>query len=129
MDEAARRRLVKRLYIPLPDQIARASLISHLLKRNANKLDEQAICHLSQITDGYSGADLTNLCKEAALNPIREAFHRHPDIDILRNVREDEVRPIVYEDFEYALTQVRASVSERDLFGYQEWNRQFGSLG
>ncbi len=31
LDEAARRRLVKRLYVPLPDAPARAQIIRHLL--------------------------------------------------------------------------------------------------
>ena len=41
----------------------------------------------------------------------------------------DDVRPISLQDFEYALTQVRASVSEKDLDFFVEWNKKFGSLG
>ena len=35
LDEAARRRLVKRLYIPLPDPEARADLVARLMANNA----------------------------------------------------------------------------------------------
>jgi len=38
-----------------------------------------------------------------------------------------QVRPISYEDFVDALKQVRASVSEKDLDVYMEWNKQYGS--
>ena len=33
LDEAARRRLVKRLYVPLPEAPARAHIIKHLLSK------------------------------------------------------------------------------------------------
>jgi SpoVK/Ycf46/Vps4 family AAA+-type ATPase len=130
LDEAARRRLVKRLYIPLPDRMARRSLVHHLLKYYAHCLSEEQMEWLSDTTEGYSGADVTHLCKEAALNPIRETLHHCNDVtDMLKNVKEENVRPIIISDFQYALTQVRASVTDCDLLGYQEWNRQFGSLG
>jgi len=38
-----------------------------------------------------------------------------------------QVRPISYEDFLDALKQVRASVSQKDLDIYLEWNKQYGS--
>jgi len=38
-----------------------------------------------------------------------------------------QVRPISYEDFINALKQVRASVSEKDLDVYMDWNKQYGS--
>ena len=38
-----------------------------------------------------------------------------------------QVRPIVFEDFDEALHQVRASVSEKDLDLYIEWNKLYGS--
>ena len=37
------------------------------------------------------------------------------------------MRPISIIDFDKALTQVRASVSTRDLQLYIDWNSQFGS--
>ena len=38
-----------------------------------------------------------------------------------------QVRPIVFEDFDEALHQVRASVSEKDLDLYIKWNKLYGS--
>lgn len=71
---------------------------------------------------GYSGADMANLCKEAALGPVRDiAFE---DIE---TVTLDQVRPIMYQDFIGALKQVRASVAQSDLSGYLDWNSKFGS--
>lgn len=38
-----------------------------------------------------------------------------------------QVRPIQYTDFDAALSQVRASVSQKDLDTYIEWNTLYGS--
>lgn len=72
LDEAARRRFVKRLYIPLPDAETRHSLLSILLKKNENTLSETDVNDLTTRSEGYSCADIHNLCREAAMGPIRD---------------------------------------------------------
>ena len=64
---------------------------------------------------------MDGLCREAAIGPIRSIS------DIL-NICTSDVRPISREDFEEALSQVRASVSDQDLDLYLDWNQKFGSL-
>lgn len=122
IDEAARRRLVKRLYIPLPDSPARARIVENLLRNQKHSLSPEDITLICQKTDGYSGSDMDNLCREAALGPIRSIT------DILQ-IDQEAVRPISLDDFEKALTQVRASVSSSDLLAYLDWNAKFGSMG
>lgn len=121
LDEAARRRLVKRLYIPLPDSQARREIIQILLKGQQHGLTPADIDEVCQGTEGYSGADVDNLCKEAALGPIRS-------IPNIMEISADQVRPITLEDFRAAMRQVRASVSNADLGAYLDWNEKFGSL-
>ena len=70
--QAARRRFVKRLYIPLPDAETRHSLLSILLKKNENTLSETDVNDLTTRSEGYSCADIHNLCREAAMGPIRD---------------------------------------------------------
>lgn len=121
LDEAARRRLVKRLYIPLPDASARRTIISNLIGGQKQNLSQQDIDLITEMTDGYSGADVDNLCREAALGPIR-------GIQNILEVSVDQVRPICFGDFSKAMSQVRASVSAKDLDFYLDWNEKFGSL-
>ena len=64
-------RLVKRLYIPLPEGGARRRIISNLLAKEKNSLTEKEVDEGVEKTEGYSGADMANLCKEAAMGPIR----------------------------------------------------------
>ena len=66
-----RRRLVKKLYIPLPDAAARRVLITAMLQGQQSRLRGKDIEQVVLQTDGYSGADLRALCQEAAMVPIR----------------------------------------------------------
>lgn len=61
LDEAIRRRLQKRIYIPLPTQIGRRQMIRISLKdQKTQNIDVEEIVSK---TEGYSGADLANLCR------------------------------------------------------------------
>ena len=68
---AARTRLVKRLYIPLPEGEARRRIIQNLLAKERHRLTDKEMEEVVEKTEGYSGADMANLCKEAAMGPIR----------------------------------------------------------
>ena len=52
LDEAARRRLVKRLYIPLPENAARKQIVYKLMQKQSNSLTDS---DLQLITDRTNG--------------------------------------------------------------------------
>ncbi|XP_039296280.1 fidgetin-like protein 1 [Nilaparvata lugens] len=122
LDEAARRRLVKRLYIPLPDYEARKEMVSRLMSNERNSLRDTDIDEIAQLTDGYSGADVKNVCQEAALGPIRSISFTQIEF-----ISHDQVNPIGMNDFKTALTRVRSSVGPSDLDNYLEWDKLYGS--
>ncbi|XP_053851629.1 fidgetin-like protein 1 [Vidua macroura] len=121
IDEAARRRLVKRLYIPLPEASARKQIVTRLMAKEHCSLNEEEIKLIVQKSDGFSGADMTQLCREASLGPIRSL----QSMDIA-TITPEQVRPISFLDFESALRTVRPSVSPKDLELYETWNQTFG---
>lgn len=122
LDEAARRRLVKRLYVPLPELGAREQIINNLLASVRHNLSPEDVRKIAERSAGYSGADMTNLCKEASMEPIRSIpFSQLEDIGM------EEVRHITSGDFDEALINVRPSVSQSDLNIYIEWDRTYGS--
>jgi SpoVK/Ycf46/Vps4 family AAA+-type ATPase len=126
LDEAARRRLTKRLYIPLPSSEARAWIIRNLLEKDGLfKLTEEETNIVCKLTEGYSGSDMKNLVKDASMGPLREALQQGVGITKLNK---EDMRPVMLKDFETALQEVRPSVSSSELGTYEEWNRQFGSL-
>ncbi|XP_029031405.1 fidgetin-like protein 1 [Betta splendens] len=121
IDEAARRRLAKRLYIPLPEAAARRQIITNLMAQEKNQVREHELDSVVTATEGFSGADMTQLCREAALGPIRSI-----QLSDISTITADQVRPILHGDFQEALKTVRPSVSSKDLELYEEWNRTFG---
>ena len=60
--------------IPLPDEASRADIFRIQL-RNKPLAGEVSVQDLAARTDGYSGADITALCHQAALRAIRRAVH------------------------------------------------------
>lgn len=121
IDEAARRRLAKRLYIPLPGKDARLQIVINLMSREKNNLKEDELENIVSGAEGFSGADMTQLCREAALGPIRSIC-----LSDIATISADQVRPIIYADFQEALKTVRPSVSSKDLELYEDWNKTFG---
>ncbi|XP_059215205.1 fidgetin-like protein 1 [Centropristis striata] len=121
IDEAARRRLAKRLYIPLPEAAARRQIVANLMAQEKNQLREPELEGVVTATEGFSGADMTQLCREAALGPIRSIT-----LSDIATITADQVRPILHSDFQEALKTVRPSVSSKDLELYEEWNKTFG---
>ncbi|PRP88672.1 ATPase family AAA domain-containing protein 1-like [Planoprotostelium fungivorum] len=77
IDEAALRRFGSVFYIPMPDVIARESILRIILKKEPLDplFDHKAI---AQATTNFSGAHLRNICEIAARARLRRLF-QHPD--------------------------------------------------
>jgi fidgetin-like protein 1 len=121
LDDAARRRFVKRLYIPLPERSDREILLRTLLITNKNVLSDEQFTQLSNETNGFSGADLKALCVDAAMGPLRELGPKALDVD------PSDVPAIAYKHFRRALRGTKASVAPDDLKVYLDWNATYGS--
>ena len=126
IDDAFVRRLSKRLYIPLPNKVSRKQLIMRVLekeRKNNNKyeINENDIDDIVNRTKGYSGSDLINVCKEAAMMPIRS-------IEDITNCKLEHLRGVNKQDFDEALTTVKPSINEKSIEQYMEWNKNFGSF-
>ncbi|XP_057679629.1 katanin p60 ATPase-containing subunit A1 [Corythoichthys intestinalis] len=126
IDEALRRRLEKRIYIPLPTEKGRVEL----LRINLRELELASDVDLDKIAEqmeGYSGADITNVCRDASLMAMRRRIEGLTPEEI-RNISGDEMHmPTTMEDFESSLKKVSKSVSAADLEKYEKWIEEFGS--
>lgn len=72
LDQAMLRRFERRIYIPLPDKKARFVLIKNQLRSAYHNLTEAQMAQIAGATEGYSGADLATLIRDALMRPIRE---------------------------------------------------------
>uniref|UniRef100_A0A9L0K9K4 Vacuolar protein sorting 4 homolog B n=1 Tax=Equus asinus TaxID=9793 RepID=A0A9L0K9K4_EQUAS len=72
LDSAIRRRFEKRIYIPLPEAHARAAMFKLHLGTTQNSLTEADFRELGMKTEGYSGADISIIVRDALMQPVRK---------------------------------------------------------
>jgi fidgetin-like protein 1 len=63
IDEAARRRFRKKLYIPLPEAGARLQIVHNLINQHPHSLGPSQIDEVVSLTHGYSGSDVDGLVR------------------------------------------------------------------
>jgi katanin p60 ATPase-containing subunit A1 len=131
LDEAARRRFEKRIYIPLPTLADRLEQIKHLFK-NLHVDENVSPESVAALIDGsmlYSGADIQVLCREAAMAPVRRLLLEKSPEDImkLRSNGALQVPPMTLDDFRSALSTTKPSIDSDSIPKYEAWNHQFGS--
>lgn len=126
IDEALRRRLEKRIYIQLPSAKGR----EELLRLNLREVEVSADCDLKQIAstlDGYSGADITNVCRDASMMAMRRRIAGLSCEEIRALNKEELELPVSADDFDEAIQKVNKSVCADDLVKYEKWMAEFGS--
>ncbi|XP_058446474.1 katanin p60 ATPase-containing subunit A-like 1 [Malaya genurostris] len=126
IDEALRRRLEKRIYIPLPNKEGREALLKINLREV--KVDESVNLNtIASRLDGYSGADITNVCRDASMMSMRRKIAGLKPEQIRQLAKEELDLPVSNQDFTEAIGKCNKSVSRDDLIKYQQWMKEFGS--
>jgi len=126
IDEALRRRLEKRVYIPLPDIEARIQLLQ--INTKSIKLTSSVdLKELATRLDGYSGADITNICRDASMMSMRRRIKGLRPEEI-KNIPKDELEaPVTLEDFNIAISKIQRSVSQADIKKFDQWMEEYGA--
>merc|ERR1711892_483494 len=123
LDEALLRpgRLDQLIYIPLPDKPARQGILEATLKKSP-LAPNISLAFVAELTDGFSGADLAELCQRAAKAAIRDAIAadelKTDDMDV------DECNEITRKHFEEAMAGARKSVAVTDLAKYDQFRQK-----
>ena len=105
-------RLTQRLYIPLPDEKARQFLIEKAF-RKAPLSPDIDIAELVYMTDGFTGADVIELCETCKALPIDRAIEK--------GSLDGEI--ITPEDVEIALRSAKSSVQQGDVLMLEKFER------
>lgn len=133
LDEALIRpgRLDQLIYIPLPDEASRYSILKADLRKTplAANVD---LHYIAQITDGFSGADLAELAARASKAAVRESIEaearlkaaRELDPSLGATLPQDPVPELTRKHFEEALKHARKSVDMTQLAKYDQFRRK-----
>ena len=73
LDPAMRRRFEKRIYIPLPDEVAREEMFRLNIGKTPNNLTEKDFKQLGKDSKGFSGADISIVVRTALMQPLKTA--------------------------------------------------------
>ena len=132
-------RLDQLIYVPLPDETARLSILQAQLRKSPLEpgLDLASIAKASQ---GFSGADLSYIAQRAAKFAIKESIEAHRvseakkvkseedvEMDDTKQTEEEEVDPVPYiskEHFAEAMKTAKRSVSDAELRRYEAYSQQ-----
>ena len=113
IDQAIMRRFSKKILVDLPDEEERLSIImSCFLTSVTSPPPLERLRDIARDTAGYSGSDLTLVCREATLAALREA-------------REDTKLEITVEMLRAARQLVKPSAGDQRRF--VEWNKKCGT--
>lgn len=125
LDEALLRRFQKRIYIPLPDYEGRLEILKMSIQENASEdFDYEG---WAKKLDGYSCADVTNLCRDA-VQMVFDKFTSMLDTQEFLNMPAENAKMIVgNNDFAVAVAKRRPSVDAASLKKYDEWRLSKGA--
>jgi len=126
-------RLDQLIYIPLPDRDSRISIFNANLRKSP-VADDITFEQLADVTEGFSGADITEICQRAAKNAIRDAITA--DIERQNRVEANEISQeeadalpdpvpfITRAHFEASMSKARRSVTPDIVKQYDEFTNK-----
>ena len=126
IDDAFRRRFEKRVYIKLPDKEGRRSLLDLNLKE-IELAESVELDGIAERLEQYSGADITSLCRDAAMMSMRRMIKGKTPEEIKDMKREDLEKPVTLQDFDDAIERCQRSVGNMDVSKYERWIKEYGS--
>jgi transitional endoplasmic reticulum ATPase len=118
-------RLDRHVHVPVPDKDARRSILE-VHTRNKPLADDVDLDDIAARTDGYVGADLEALCREASMAATREFINSVASEEAAKSV--GNVR-VTADHFEEALDEVGASVNDDTRERYEEIEEEFTPSG
>jgi katanin p60 ATPase-containing subunit A1 len=124
VDKAVLSRFQKRVFIPLPDKKAREQIL------RIHITDQQIPCDinlgdLAVMMKGYSGREISSVCKIAIAAMIEEKNSRIPDmVEKGREVISGytmQIRPLNEKDFRLVMKDIRPATPDRPDHVFEQW--------
>uniref|UniRef100_A0AC35FRX6 AAA+ ATPase domain-containing protein n=1 Tax=Panagrolaimus sp. PS1159 TaxID=55785 RepID=A0AC35FRX6_9BILA len=125
LDDGVLRRFPRRIFIDLPDIRAREHLILHNFKNTntRHQITSLQLKEAARYTQGYSYSDLTALCREAAMGPLRGISRTK-----LRSATARDIRPVQYEDLVKAMDIIKPSTTPTNLYKLHAFAKDYAQV-
>ena len=128
IDEAMRRRLEKRIFIPLPDASTREELLKMTLEDLGGVDPTVNLQEISNKLHGYSAADIAIVCRDARMGQMRIATNPTMSNDEIKNLDKTLCKTLVtLADLHKSIAKIKPSVNAELLHKHEEWKAEFGS--
>uniref|UniRef100_UPI0031CCD0F8 ATPase family AAA domain-containing protein 1-A-like n=1 Tax=Nasonia vitripennis TaxID=7425 RepID=UPI0031CCD0F8 len=112
LDRAILRRMPATFHVGLPNEQQRTQILN-LILANEPIAEDISIAQLSRMTDGFSGSDLQELCRNASVyrvrDYIRNSYATRAGTSGDEEVYHDAVRPITMDDLVTSLKKMKTS--------------------
>ena len=102
-------RFDRRIYVPPPDYEARLQILK-IKTKNMPLAEDVNLEELAKRMEGYSGADIDSVCREAALNALR---------------RDINAKEVTLKDFEEAMAGIAPSITPEMEKWYRDMEKRF----
>ncbi|KAI9822105.1 MAG: Vacuolar protein sorting-associated protein 4 [Thelocarpon impressellum] len=153
LDAAIRRRFQRRVHISLPDMPGRMKMFEMSVGTTPCELKPADFKTLGQMSEGYSGSDISIAVQDALMQPVRKiqtaTHYKKVQVDgeekvtpcspgdtgatemTWTDIDSDKLLepPLVLKDFVRAVKGARPTVSAEDIKRSEEWTKEFGSEG
>ncbi len=97
------------IYVEAPDFESRIKILE-VHTKNMPLAEDISLKHIAQITEGYSGADLENVCREAGMEAIREKL--------------ENLEKIENKHFEFALNKIKSTLPGEIIQRYESMAKE-----
>lgn len=132
VDSAILRRLPRSFKIPLPSQASRLQILQLILKDHDNMEPNvmSSLPKVAELTKGYSGSDLQEMCSAAAMEPIRELVADTSRRAVMGDSigaeppEDAQARPMSVNDLVVAMSKVKRTGHDAHAYGMQEMNEK-----
>jgi transitional endoplasmic reticulum ATPase len=130
-------RLDSLIYVPLPDEAGRRSILEAQL-RNTPKAADVDLSFIAAKTHGFSGADLGFITQRAVKLAIKESIAaeikrskelEEEGMDLDEDDVEDPVPELTRRHFEEAMQMARRSVTDVEIRRYEAFSQQMKNAG
>ncbi|MDN5358810.1 MAG: transitional endoplasmic reticulum ATPase [Candidatus Diapherotrites archaeon] len=108
-------RLEKLIFVPPPDEEGRYEIFK-VHTRGMKLADDVDLRELAKRTEGYTGADIAAVCREAGMAAIREAVRKG----------KEHIDGVSMRHFEEALKKIHPSLTPEQIKEYEELAKRWG---